>query len=406
MIIGRPKLVISESLSVAIRTFILENNRAGIPVTKSLILEELQKNQKLSIPGRTLSRYLFHLGLVYGKNKHQRNIYQDKPANAEHRHFYLEQRLENLNAKGHPILPEVFLDETHCYLDPQTMRSIEGAAVDETGRKPMVLLFGAFVVYHNGFKMKGEIVKKSILIWPVGGQAHGQDFEDENWSSVPAFVQGSGVAPDSHDYQGPFTSNLFERIFKEICKTLSDEYGPCHIHMDSAKYHFGRKNPLPRQSAPLDQLVQWFKDNGHPLPTRSDGRAMTRLGLLDWIDHMNIAPVYASYDIANKHGHTIMRTPPHHCELQPIENLWGLVKNPIALDPNLNETCLSLRNRLLEGFAKVKSEQLVSFWEKTVKIGKDYWEQYEEDLEMSQETDDEVSDRGEDEDMFCSDDDD
>ena len=37
-------------------------------------------------------------------------------------------------------------------------------------------------------------------------------------------------------------------------------------------------------------------------------------------------PTYVIDEIARKHGHEVMRTPPYHPELQPIETCWGVVK--------------------------------------------------------------------------------
>lgn len=32
----------------------------------------------------------------------------------------------------------------------------------------------------------------------------------------------------------------------------------------------------------------------------------------------------------NEHGHEVLRLPPHHCDLNPIENIWAIVKRRIA----------------------------------------------------------------------------
>jgi len=42
------------------------------------------------------------------------------------------------------------------------------------------------------------------------------------------------------------------------------------------------------------------------------------------------APTYALDELAAEHGHEILRTPPYHPELQPIETCWAVVKNQIA----------------------------------------------------------------------------
>jgi len=62
-------------------------------------------------------------------------------------------------------------------------------------------------------------------------------------------------------------------------------------------------------------------------------------------------PVYEIDEIAKKHGHEILRTPPYHPELQPIELCWGIVKNHIARNGDF--TLSNLKRQLEEGFDKV-----------------------------------------------------
>lgn len=62
-------------------------------------------------------------------------------------------------------------------------------------------------------------------------------------------------------------------------------------------------------------------------------------------------PIYEVDEIAIQHGHEIVRTPPYHPELQPIEICWGIVKNHIAR--NCKFTLSNLKVKLEEGFTKV-----------------------------------------------------
>lgn len=41
-------------------------------------------------------------------------------------------------------------------------------------------------------------------------------------------------------------------------------------------------------------------------------------------------PIYAVDALAASFGHKVLRTPPYHPELQPIETCWGVVKNHVA----------------------------------------------------------------------------
>ena len=41
-------------------------------------------------------------------------------------------------------------------------------------------------------------------------------------------------------------------------------------------------------------------------------------------------PAYRLEKIACKYGHEIVRLPPYHCQLNPIELIWGIEKNYVA----------------------------------------------------------------------------
>ena len=49
-----------------------------------------------------------------------------------------------------------------------------------------------------------------------------------------------------------------------------------------------------------------------------------------------------------------------------------MVKNKMAVTPDLTATALTTRNRLLTLFAEVSKSQLIALWHKTVKNCQDY----------------------------------
>ena len=72
--------------------------------------------------------------------------------------------------------------------------------------------------------------------------------------------------------------------------------------------------------------------------------------------------------------HEVNFTPPYHCELQPIEGVWSVVKGEVARSgphPNL----LSVRNTLLNAFKeKSSSKVIVGLWRRALKNAKEYFE--------------------------------
>lgn len=68
-------------------------------------------------------------------------------------------------------------------------------------------------------------------------------------------------------------------------------------------------------------------------------------------------PIYAIDEIASSYGHEIIRTPPYHPELQPIETCRGVVKNHAARKCDF--TMNNLIGQLDIGFSKVTAETCI-----------------------------------------------
>ena len=57
-------------------------------------------------------------------------------------------------------------------------------------------------------------------------------------------------------------------------------------------------------------------------------------------------------DIAEKKGHAVLRLPPYHCMLNPIELIWSQVKWYVAQ----NNKLMDVKNLAEEGITKVTAD--------------------------------------------------
>jgi hypothetical protein len=65
-------------------------------------------------------------------------------------------------------------------------------------------------------------------------------------------------------------------------------------------------------------------------------------------------------EIAERHGHKVLFTPPYHSDLQPIELLWAYVKGNIGRQYSFDTTFEDVRARLIEEFEALRAKsQLV-----------------------------------------------
>ena len=76
--------------------------------------------------------------------------------------------------------------------------------------------------------------------------------------------------------------------------------------------------------------------------------------LVEMLAKLAPAPTYALDELAAEHGHEILRTPPYHPELQPIETCWAVVKNQIARKNKC--TMAHLLEQLDDAFTSVTEE--------------------------------------------------
>ncbi|KAJ4432821.1 hypothetical protein ANN_21460 [Periplaneta americana] len=56
---------------------------------------------------------------------------------------------------------------------------------------------------------------------------------------------------------------------------------------------------------------------------------MTKAELLEIVKRNKPEPTYIADRFLHEHGHTVLRLPPYHCDLSPIEYVWGLVKQKL-----------------------------------------------------------------------------
>ncbi len=105
--------------------------------------------------------------------------------------------------------------------------------------------------------------------------------------------------------------------------------------MDNAAYHnVLAEEAFPKRGHSVKRLCEWLSDNKIP-----------------WTkDMLKSEPEFLIDNIACKHGHSILRTPPYHPELQPIETCWAIVKNHVA---KYNDcTMKKVKILLEEGFGR------------------------------------------------------
>ena len=332
---GRPQLALSDSAQTIVREYIRNANKEGAYITLETLcqyLEEVAPEQEFSI--RTLGRALDRWGFTFGKGiRTQRFKEKDHVVVARQR--YLRRKRANRKGKG-TIRPEVYLDESYVNKNHST----------------------DFVWYYDD---DGPWIQK-----PTG---KGERLIIMNAITKDGWVPGAKVTFKSTrktgDYHGQMNQTMFTKWFEE--KLLSNIPARSLIIMDNAAYH----NVLSPVSAPTpackkEKIRSWLEKNNFPL--KED---CLKAELVDILTRVGPQPIYVLDEIANKNGHEVLRTPPYHPELQPIETCWGIVKNEITR--NCDFTMNNLIQQLEGAFGKVNAKTCSGLIRKARDVEDAFW---------------------------------
>ena len=121
------------------------------------------------------------------------------------------------------------------------------------------------------------------------------------------------------------------------------------IILDNAPYHnVLAENAFPKKGHSIQKFKQWLTHNEIPWQEN-----MLKAELYELCCRFAPKPEFSLDKLAFEKGHTILRTPPYHPELQPIEKCWGVVKNHIAANNDFT-SMEKVKSLLEEGFLKVK----------------------------------------------------
>ena len=335
---GKPSYLISPNLQPIIREYIRSKNLQGQHVSIEKVKNYLAECHNAEIATTTLWRALQRWGFTYGVGKRRTSL-KERDDVILARREYLRVKRANRNHDGTLKRPEVYLDETYInknhsnqftwYLDE------EGPWVNKpSGKGPRWIIVDA--ITKDGWVNGAELVFKAKK---RTGDYHGQ----MNWDN-------------------------FSKWFKE--QLLPNIPYNSLIIMDNAPYHNVFDGFVPTSSSSKEELRNWLTSNNYQW-----SEDMLKAELLEVCKSVAYSPVLKTDAIARKYGHRILRTPPYHPELQPIETCWAVVKNYMA--DNCDFTIDNFRYHLPIAFTMVTGKTCKKIISKVMKQEDKFWEEDE-----------------------------
>ena len=341
---GRPIHAVNATHQEAVRAYIRLANKQGKYITLSDIGDLLkERSEKDLFHIATLARTLNRWGFEFGKGTRSQHL-QEKDHVIAARQRYLRKKRDNRASGGDTIRPEVYLDESYVNKNHSNdfiwYSGEDGPWVQKpTGKGERLIIINA--ITKSGWVPEAKLVFKSTR--------------------------------KTGDYHGQMNWDLFKKWFTEML--LENIPSNSLIIMDNASYH----NILAEHSPPTPlcskkKISEWLEQNR--IYCRHD---CLKPELVEILNKLAPEPSYAINEIARSCGHEVIRTPPYHPELQPIETCWGVVKNHIAR--NSDFTMKNLIEQLKAGFDKVTGKTCTEIIKNVRKIEDEFWR---EDLQFDE----------------------
>ncbi len=312
---GRPTYAVEPGIEPLVRRFIRRANKDGDQVNIEIIRKFMRDELHCDVAHTTLWRALQRWGFEFGKGIRSAQLKESERVVIMRRQ-YLRLKRNNRDAKGRTDRPEVYLDESYInknHSNDNTWYFEEDGIIigKPTGKGDRLIIVDA--ITKDGWVPNARLVFKA-------SKKTGDYHANMNWDNFSEWFQ--------------------EKLLQNIPENSL-------IIMDNAAYHnVLAEEAFPKKSHSVKRLREWLSNN--EIPWTKD---MLKTELFELCSRLSTKPEFLIDTIARKHGHSILRTPPYHPELQPIETCWAIVKNHVAQHNNC--TMKKVRVLLADGFSKV-----------------------------------------------------
>lgn len=334
---GRPKKVIIDDFDkCAIRHKINEYYavRKQVPTLRKL-LRELK--QDIQFPGEldSLRAVLKNLGFKYAKCGSKRKSLCERFDIVAWRAKYLR-TIKALRNEIENKKQLVFVDETYVHTSHSVNKCWQSDS--QPGVSKDISLGERYIVVHAG--SENGFISSALLVYKSKDK--------------------------KADYHDDMNKDNFKKWFAE--KLLPNLSGPSVIIMDNARYHCNQINKAPNQNNRKHEIQEWLLSNNISFPPY-----FTKSELLLLVKQHKPQPEYEIDAIAKENGHEILRTPPYHCDLNPIELIWSLTKRKIAMK-NVNIEKKHLPGLIEQEFSSITADDWKKECDHIVNIENQYIE--------------------------------
>jgi transposase len=262
----------------------------GSRVSLLKLTQKIKKELNWNGSKESLRTILGKIGFKWRKTQNNRQLLIEKNDIRALRISYLE-KIKYFRSQNQPI---IFLDET--YLHSGHTSSKNWTDESTKGLFPNISKGQRLIMVHAGGDM--GFIPNCLLIFKSGTK--------------------------TGDYHSEMNAQNYGKWLEE--KLIPNIPANSVIVTDNAPYHNVQLNPAPTSNSKKADMVKWLTEKNITFqPT------MLKPQLYQIIKHYKKRYVSYKFDaLLRDHGHTVLRLPPYHPDLNPIELIWATVKNNVA----------------------------------------------------------------------------
>ncbi|XP_015929512.3 uncharacterized protein [Parasteatoda tepidariorum] len=169
------------------------------------------------------------------------------------------------------------------------------------------------------------------------------------------------------DYHKDMNAACFEEWFEKILPFLEPN---SVVVMDNAPYHSRKEEKIPNTSSTKQVIKDWLKSKN----IVSDEEGMLKTELLDIVKaHKHRYDKFAVDELARRNNIMILRLPPYHAELNPIELIWAQMKGSVAKE-NKTFKLSEVEELCMKSLNEIGVEKWKNCIEHIQKIEKEMWD--------------------------------
>lgn len=297
-------------------------------------MNELREEMGYDGKREFLRKTLLSMGFRFKKCKSNRCILVEKSEIAAARRHYLRE-LRKHREDGNPV---IYLDETYIH-----STSVVGKCWQSENEKGILSSCSKgkrYIIVHAG----GELgfIKGAGLVFKSGGK--------------------------TDDYHGDMNNENFIKWLKE--KLIPNLPHNSTVVMDNAAYHNTQCSKIPTSSTKKEDIILWLKNNNIAV-----NENYLKAELLQIVKNSRPKKEFIVDKLLHDNGHNVLRLPPYHPELNPIEMIWKQVKD-IVKERNMfvlsEEQIFKLCH---DAFNKIGEERWASCCQHVRELENKFWEE-------------------------------